>query len=310
MADIKFYIIIPTYNRFEKIKNAIQSVLRQTYDNYHIIIVDDHSNEDNYMNLKKYIDNNDKISYYYLTKNMGHCYARNFALKQIIKLDSWIKYLDDDDVILPNCLQDIYEYIKENKNLNVITTDYNILDEHNNIIKCMHPNYNVESVFNGNLDTCCICHKYSLYQQLGGWDTKLFRMADDDFFFNYISNGKYGYLNKITSVFYRTNDKSRVTKQVSNLKFVKYIADKYAYFNKKCLIKTEEKYIDSINNVEYNIESFMKFDINKKLTNDYDFIIMINDNDVINEIFQHYWKTKEKHFKIKNSLFIENKLKK
>ena len=36
MADVKFYIIIPTYNRFDKIKKAIQSVLQQTYDNYQI----------------------------------------------------------------------------------------------------------------------------------------------------------------------------------------------------------------------------------------------------------------------------------
>ena len=307
MADVKFYIIIPTYNRFEKIKNAIQSVLQQTYDNYHIIIVDDHSNDNNYKKLKEYVDGNDKISYYYMDKNYGHSHCRNFGVNKVLDEDSWIKYLDDDNIILPDCLKDINDFLN-NRNCNVITTSFKIYTETDS--KIVVPNYKKENVFYGNLDTCCICHKKSLFTKLGGWDEELYRMADDDFFFKYIPNGKYDFCDKITALYYRTKDKTRVTNRVPNLKFVKHIADKYDYFNKKCLIKTEEKYIDSINSAEYNIESFMKFDVNKKLTNEYNFIIMINDNDVINEIFQYYWKTKKKHFKIKNSLFIENKLKK
>ena len=60
MADVKFYIIIPTYNRFDKIKKAIQSVLQQIYDKYHIIIVDDHSDKNNHIQLEKYTNCNDK----------------------------------------------------------------------------------------------------------------------------------------------------------------------------------------------------------------------------------------------------------
>ena len=102
MADVKFYIIIPTYNRFDKIKKAIQSVLQQIYDKYHIIIVDDHSDKNNHIQLEKYTNCNDRISYYYLPENRGHCYARNFALSKISELDSWIKYLDDDDFVILN----------------------------------------------------------------------------------------------------------------------------------------------------------------------------------------------------------------
>lgn len=37
-------VIIPTYNRIEMLKRAVQSVLKQTYKNYEIIIIDDNSN--------------------------------------------------------------------------------------------------------------------------------------------------------------------------------------------------------------------------------------------------------------------------
>lgn len=309
MADVKFYIIIPTYNRFDKIKKAIQSVLQQIYDKYHIIIVDDHSDKNNHIQLEKYTNCNDRISYYYLPENRGHCYARNFALSKISELDSWIKYLDDDDLILPNCLKDIADYISNNKQINVLTTNFDILNEHDEMIKHIEPNYNIDSVFNGNLDTCCICHKYSLFKEIGGWDEFLYRMADDDFFFKYITNGEYGFLNKTTSIFYRTSDKSRVSNQTSNLKYVNYIANKYKfYYNKKCLIICDNKYVDDILNTEFNIESFIKFDINKKPSKDYDYLIYIKDFNILQDLYGELYRTKEDLIKIKNSMLIKNRL--
>ena len=52
MADVKFYIIIPTYNRVEKLKKAIKSVLNQTYQNFHIIIIDNHSENKNILKIQ------------------------------------------------------------------------------------------------------------------------------------------------------------------------------------------------------------------------------------------------------------------
>ena len=74
------------------LKKAIQSVLQQIYQNFHIIIVDDHSQKSNSSEVKNFIKNNDKISYYYLSENHGHCFARNYALKMIKNDDCWIKY--------------------------------------------------------------------------------------------------------------------------------------------------------------------------------------------------------------------------
>lgn len=306
MADVKFYIIIPTYNRVEKLKKAIKSVLNQTYQNFHIIIIDDHSENKNSLKIQEFIKGNNKISYNYLLENKGHAHARNYGLKQIIEQNVWVKYLDDDNIIVPTCLEDINNFVK-NKKYDVITSNFKIISE--NGIKMMYPNYNCESVFNGNLDTCCICHTIELFQKLGGWDEYLYRMADDDFFFKYIPNGNYGYCDKLTAIYYRTKDKTRVTNQVSNLKYVNHIADKYSYFNKKCLIICNNEYIDNVINSEFNIESFMKFDINKIPSNEYDFYIYIKDYDVLNDIFNHYYKTKENMFEIKHSLFIKNKLK-
>jgi glycosyltransferase involved in cell wall biosynthesis len=300
---MKFVIVMPTYNRSEKIKRAIQSVIEQTYNNWEIIIVDDHSQEFHKTAVMQYVRDLDKIQYHYLDQNHGHCYARNYALDLIKDDDVWVKYLDDDDIILPNCLEDIANFVKSSE-YDVITTDYIKSTEDKDIN--VSTNYLEISVFDGALDTCAICHKISLYKRIGGWDCRLYRMADDDFFFNYITNGKYGYLNKTTSVFFATNDADRVTNQVPNLQYISIVAQKYEYFNRhRCLIviknETQRKFIEQ---EEYNIESFLPFDIGSKQRAEYDFVLFYNDNTSVNAIFQHYYKTHEKMFKIGKSVFV------
>lgn len=303
---MKFVIIIPTYNRSDKIKRAIQSVISQTYSKWEIFIVDDHSQEAHKTEVMQYIKNLDKIKYFYLDENHGHCYARNYALELIKDEDVWVKYLDDDDIILPNCLEDIANFVQDAQ-YDVITTDY--IKSTGDNETCISTNYNEMSVFDGALDTCAICHHACLYKRIGGWDNRLYRMADDDFFFNYVTNGNYGYLNKTTSVFFSTDDEDRVTNQVPNLQYISIVAQKYKYFNRhKCLIVIKnEKQKQQIEQEEYNIESFLPFDIDYQPHTEYDFVIFYNDCSSINEMFQYYYKTHKTSFKIGKSIFVGKK---
>lgn len=94
-------IIIPTYNRKLLLKNAIDSVLCQTYKNFEVIIIDDNSNDgtENYISLIK----NKKIFYF---KNDVHCYSakcRNIGIQKA--KGEFIAFLDDDDEWLPQKLE-------------------------------------------------------------------------------------------------------------------------------------------------------------------------------------------------------------
>jgi glycosyltransferase involved in cell wall biosynthesis len=73
-------IITPTYNRLNKLKEAIDSVLNQTYANWeHIIVADGY--DDNVRELICYY-NDPRVKYYYTMKlNVMGNYQRNYALK-------------------------------------------------------------------------------------------------------------------------------------------------------------------------------------------------------------------------------------
>lgn len=303
--ETKFVVIIPTYNRPEKLRVAIKSVLRQTYKNYKIYVVDDCSDcaNENKEIINEFVDN--RISYTFLQENHGHSFARNFALTFVEDEDVWVKYLDDDNVLLKNCLKYFNEYIINHSNVNVITSNYvKVTDKR----EYKHPNYNIESVFNGNLNTCSICHHISMYSNFGGWDERLYRMADDDLFFNYITNCNYGYLNKMTSVFFDTSDSDRVTNKVGNLKYLNIIADKYPdYFQKvNCLVICDD--IDELNNVNFHVESFMKFDLNERTKDAYDVFVQLKDSTDIVNLFDVFYKLENKKSVINfgSSMLVSN----
>ena len=93
-------VIIPTYNRKETLKRAIQSVLIQSYTPYEIIIIDDGSNDGTKEWLK---DNFPNVKYIY-QMNSGVSSARNKGIK--FARGDWIALLDSDDEWLPSKLKD------------------------------------------------------------------------------------------------------------------------------------------------------------------------------------------------------------
>ena len=114
-------VIIPSYNRYNNLLNAIDSVKQQTYKNYEIIVVDDGSNDPRY---KQKIDN---VKFINLPKSskqiLGYgCGAipRNEGMK--IAAGEYIAFLDDDDVWMPNKLEIQIEEMQKH-NINMSSTD-------------------------------------------------------------------------------------------------------------------------------------------------------------------------------------------
>ncbi len=94
-------IIIPTYNRANLIKETIDSVLRQTYQNFEIIVIDDGSNDHTSDVVKSIRDS--RISYFW-QKNSGlPAISRNVGISKA--KGDYIAFLDSDDLWLPQKLE-------------------------------------------------------------------------------------------------------------------------------------------------------------------------------------------------------------
>ena len=106
-------IYIPTYNRVNLLKRAIQSVLAQTYKNIELIIVDDCSADDTLIYLESLVKQDDRVRFFQNEKNSGACVSRNKAI--IEAKGEYITGLDDDDYFLDSRIEDFIGWIKTNE---------------------------------------------------------------------------------------------------------------------------------------------------------------------------------------------------
>ena len=104
-------VIIPTFNRSEKVVRAVSSVLNQDFRDFEVIVVDDGSIDNTHEALSKYMS---AIKYIRQSENMGVSAARNRGIKSSIA--PWIAFLDSDDYWLTEKLSVQIEYIDQNPN--------------------------------------------------------------------------------------------------------------------------------------------------------------------------------------------------
>lgn len=104
-------IILPVYKTEKYIKDCINSILKQDYLNFEVIIVDDGS-PDNSINIIKPLIKNDQRFKIYHKKNGGLSSARNFGIS--IASGEYIMFLDSDDCIQMNTLSIMINYIENN----------------------------------------------------------------------------------------------------------------------------------------------------------------------------------------------------
>ena len=107
----KIDIILPNYNSSRFILETVKSILGQTYKNWKLIIVDDCSNKETTSILKK-IKKNKKIKIFWLKKNHGAGFCRNYAIKK--SYSPYIAFIDSDDLWGKNKLKKQINFMKKN----------------------------------------------------------------------------------------------------------------------------------------------------------------------------------------------------
>lgn len=100
-------VIIPTYKRKETLRTAIESIMKQTYENLEIIVVDDNDAGSEYRKsvekiMEQYRENS-RIIYVQNEKNMGGAAARNVGIQKA--KGEYLAFLDDDDMYYPEKIE-------------------------------------------------------------------------------------------------------------------------------------------------------------------------------------------------------------
>ena len=201
-------VLIPTYNRVDILfERAIQSVLKQTYQNFEIIIVDDGSNDGTYDRLIKFnhpkikVFKNSRTKYRYPNKAIYHWFtggvsALNHGLKYC--KGQYIARIDDDDMWTEDHIEKLLLFLEKN--------NYEFVYSH---LKAKMTATGKEEIITNFPDplgnTCTWFFKsYLKYFKLNihCWRKKKNRVFDVDVHDRYFKAGvRIGYLKEVTAIY-------------------------------------------------------------------------------------------------------------
>jgi teichuronic acid biosynthesis glycosyltransferase TuaG len=117
--SFKISVIIPNYNRSDLLKLAIESALNQTFAPLEILVCDDGSTDDS----KDIVSTFDStiVKWIDCGKNGRPAIPRNMGIRKAI--GNWIAFLDNDDIWLPNKLENQVKCILKENNLTAVCSN-------------------------------------------------------------------------------------------------------------------------------------------------------------------------------------------
>jgi glycosyltransferase involved in cell wall biosynthesis len=178
----KISVIIPTYNRSELLKEAIKSVLNQSYSDFEIIVVDDGSTDDTRAVVTSY--NSSKIIYFF-QENRGRSSARNRGIK--LARGEYVAFLDSDDIFMPNKLELQAGFLDENESYGMVYSYAKNVDEDG---QCLAHHYDgnlsglvypdMLFIKNNFITTPTVMVRAKILSEIGGFDIKMHMCEDLD----------------------------------------------------------------------------------------------------------------------------------
>ena len=129
----KFSIIVPVYNVEKYIRNCLESIKNQTYDNYEVIVVND-GTKDNSQDIIDEYTNQDKRFKSYIKENGGLSDARNYGVSKAC--GDYLVFVDSDDTINKDLLNELNDEINKNDHkLDLIKFQIKVVDNKETIEK-------------------------------------------------------------------------------------------------------------------------------------------------------------------------------
>ncbi|OQB40436.1 MAG: Chondroitin synthase [candidate division CPR1 bacterium ADurb.Bin160] len=176
-------IITPVYNPDEKwLRSCIESVLKQSYDNWELCLADDCSTKPHVKKvLNEYSKKDKRIKVIFRSKNGHISRASNSALK--LATGEFIALLDHDDDLAPHALFKVVETLNNNKKIDFIYSDEDKVELNGqHVDPFFKPDWSPDMF----LSTNYICHlsviKKSIVDQVGGFRVGYEGSQDYDLF--------------------------------------------------------------------------------------------------------------------------------
>ena len=191
-------VYITNYNYGRYIKQAIESVLHQSFKDLELLIIDDGSTDNSKEIIESYA-NHRKINVIY-QKNKGLNITNNIALR--LANGKYIMRLDADDYLVAEALEKMINLLEVNDELGMVFPDYYLVDAHNNVLAEVKRHDFKEEVglFDQPAHGACTVIRTDYLKSVGGYDESYSCQDGYELWIKFVS--KYKVTNIRESLFY------------------------------------------------------------------------------------------------------------
>jgi len=181
----KISVVIPVYNSEKFIAETLDSVISQTYQNLEIICINDGSQDESILVLKRYVKKDNRIKIID-QKNSGVVSARNTGISAAN--GKYILPLDSDDILSNNAIEKLHSLIKKNR-CAVAAPSVRYFGDRNN--KFILPKPTAKNMALRNCIVNCALFEKKYWEKYGGYDSRFNKGLEDyDFWWNFLQDRK------------------------------------------------------------------------------------------------------------------------
>ena len=219
-------VIIPVYNvKREYLVECLESILKQSYSNFEIILIDDNSSNIETLDTLKEYENNSKIKIKYRKTNGMISVASNDGIK--LAKGEFLVLVDNDDKLDQNAFYYLVEALNKDKTLDFIYTDEDKMDIHGKYFEPhFKPDYSPDTLMGMNYICHLSCLRTSLVREVGGFRKEYDGSQDYDLFLRILDKTKKIY--HVPRILYHWRETPSSTSLALGNKSYAYIAGKKA----------------------------------------------------------------------------------
>lgn len=179
-------VIVPTYNRADLIRDSIDSVLNQTFQDFEIVVIDDGSTDNTKNIVEEYSDS--RIKYFY-QKNAGLNAARNSGIRE--SCGKYIAYIDSDDIWEPTKLEKQVRVLEKFPDVGLVYCGSSLIDENGSPAGkrplISHRGYVFEKIIKYNFlyNGSIVLFRRDCLEKVGLFDEQTVRMTDWEFYLRF-----------------------------------------------------------------------------------------------------------------------------
>ena len=193
---------VPLYNHEKYIVKCLESIVKQSYKNIELIVIDDGSPDNSYEVAKNYLENQTYNNNYIIKTrpNKGMCNTLNEIAKQA--KGEYVSFTASDDFWMLNKIEEQVEFLEKNPNIVLVHSNSIIVDNKNNATGYIDYSSKknsgdlYESIIygKGGINTPSNLYRIDVYAKIGYYDPDL-RFEDTDFWLRLTKVFKVGYIN-------------------------------------------------------------------------------------------------------------------